>query len=586
MTAVGAALVFRGRGVSDGVAIGTTALLQSRDHEVFRFPVAESAIEDEVARFHEAVAQTRREIQRTGEQVRRQVGEDLAGVFDAYDLILCDELYAGAIETCIRTDQVNAEWAVHRTATALGERFARIESEHLRERGDDLRDVTRYLFRALQGISHHELSEIAGGVIVIADELTPSEALRLGRQGIVGLALEGGGPNSHTAIVARALSLPLIVGVGPLGDSLRDRQVAVLDGRDGTLIIEPDAATLERYRAEQRALTVFTESLARDRDLPAVTLDGAEVELLANIEFPDEIAEARRYGARGIGLYRSEFLYIEKSPNLPSEDEHCELFRTMLEQLAPHPVIVRTFDLGGRKLAREVMDVDEENPSLGLRGIRLTLARPKIFRTQLRALFRAAVHGDLWIMVPLVSCIEEVRQFREFCKDVVSELAREGVAHRAEVPLGAMVEVPAAVWIADHLARELDFLSIGTNDLIQYTLAVDRSNEHVASLYQPLHPAILHALRRVADAGADGGARISVCGEMAANPRYAPVLVGAGLRHLSMSPLSIPLVKDAIRRLDAAAARELYDDCLRLSSASEIESRLAQWESSLALSGS
>jgi phosphoenolpyruvate-protein phosphotransferase (PTS system enzyme I) len=585
VTTVGAALVLRGRGVSDGVAIGTTARLQSRDHEVFRFPVAESAIEDEVARFREAVAQTRREIQRTGEQVRRQVGEDLAGVFDAYDLILCDELYAGAIESCIRTDQVNAEWAVHRTATALGERFARIESEHLRERGDDLRDVTRYLFRALQGISHHELSEIPGGVIVIADELTPSEALRLGRQGIVGLALEGGGPNSHTAIVARALSLPLIVGIGPLGESLRDRQVAVLDGRDGTLIIEPDAATLERYRAEQRAITVFTESLARDRDLPAVTLDGAEVELLANIEFPDEIAEARRYGARGIGLYRSEFLYIEKSPNLPTEDEHYELFRTMLEELAPHPVIVRTFDLGGRKLAREVMDVDEENPSLGLRGIRLTLARPKIFRTQLRALFRAAVHGDLWIMVPLVSCIEEVRKFRDFCQDVVRELDREGVAHRAEVPLGAMVEVPAAAWIADHLARELDFLSIGTNDLIQYTLAVDRSNEHVASLYQPLHPAILHTLRRVADAGANGGARISVCGEMAANPRYAPVLVGAGLRHLSMSPLSIPLVKDAIRRLDAAAAREFFDECLRLSSASEIESRLAQWESSPALSG-
>ena len=573
-----AALVLRGRGVSDGIAIGTTALLQSRDHEVFRFPLADGAVEAEVARLHEALAQTRREIQRTGDQVRRQVGEDLAGVFDAHDLILRDELFAGAIEARIRSEHVNAEWAVDRTAAVLGERFARIETEHLRERGDDLRDVTRYLLRALQGISHHELSEIRGALIVIADELTPSEALRLGRQGIAGLALEGGGPSSHTTIVARALGLPLVVGIGPVGDSFQDRQLAVLDGRDGTLLIRPAPDVVERYRAEQRALLAQTEELVRDRDLPAVTLDAVEVELQANVEFPDEIAEAKRYGARGIGLYRSEFLYIEKSPQLPTEEEHYQLFRAMLESLAPHPVVVRTFDLGGRKLAREVMDVDEENPSLGLRGIRLTLARPGIFRTQLRALFRASVHGELWIMVPLVSCLDEVHKFRQFCRDVQGELASEGVPHRVDVPLGAMVEVPAAAWIAEHLARELDFLSIGTNDLIQYTLAVDRSNEHVASLYQPLHPAILHTLRRVAEAGASGGAQVSVCGEMAANPRYAPMLIGAGLRHLSMTPVSIPLVKDAIRGLRADQARELFDECLRLSTASEIEQRLSDWE--------
>jgi phosphotransferase system enzyme I (PtsI) len=579
-------LVLRGRGVSDGIAIGTTAVLHSRDHEVFRFPVAESALEAEAARFREAVAQTRREIRRTGDQVRRQVGEDLAGVFEAYELILCDELYAGAIEARIRSEQINAEWAVHLIALELGEKFARIESEHLRERGDDLRDVTRYLLRALQGISHHELSEIPGGVVVVADELTPSEALRLGRQGIAGLALEGGGPNSHTAIVARALGLPLVVGIGRLGDSIRDRQLAVLDGRDGTLLIDPEPAVVERYRAEQAVLSRHSEELARGRHLDAVTLDGVEVQLLANIEFPDEIDEATRYGARGIGLYRSEFLYIEKSPALPTEDEHYELFRTMLEKLRPYPVIVRTFDLGGKKLAREVMDVNEENPSLGLRGIRLTLARPAIFRTQLRALFRAAVHGDLWIMVPLVSCLEEVQAFRDFCRDVLVELQREGVPHRGDVPLGAMVEVPAAAWIAEHLARALDFLSIGTNDLIQYTLAVDRSNEQVAALYQPLHPAILQTLRRIADAGIRGGARVSVCGEMAADPRFAPILIGAGLRHFSMSPLAIPLVKDAIRGLDAAGARALFDSCLCLSSASEIESRLEEWEASPALSES
>ena len=362
MKTAGAALVLRGRGVSDGIAIGRAVLLQSRDHEVFRFPLAEVAVEAEVARLREALAQTRREIQRTGEQVRRQVGEDLAGIFDAHDLILLDELFAGAIEERIRAEHVNAEWAVDRTAAALDERFARIETEHLRERGDDLRDVSRHLLRALQGISHHELSEIRGSLIVIADDLTPSEAVRLGRQGIAGFAIEGGGRTSHTTIIARALGLPLVVGIGPVGDSFQDRQLAVLDGRNGTLLIDPEPEVLDRYRAAKQALLVEAEELARDRDLPAVTRDGVEVELMANIDLPDEIDEAERYGARGIGLYRSEFLYIEKSPQLPTEEEHFQIYRPMLESLAPHPVIIRTYDLGGRKLAREVMDTDEENP--------------------------------------------------------------------------------------------------------------------------------------------------------------------------------------------------------------------------------
>jgi phosphotransferase system enzyme I (PtsI) len=295
---------------------------------------------------------------------------------------------------------------------------------------------------------------------------------------------------------------------------------------------------------------------------------------MANIDLPEEVQEVSCFGAAGIGLYRSEFLYLEKSPDLPTEDEHVAIYRQMIEAAAPHPAIIRTYDLGGRKLAREVMDTREENPVLGLRGIRLTLARRDVFRTQIRALYRAAVYGDLWVMLPLVSRLEEVRAFRAFAEDLLAELAREGLPFRRDVRLGIMIEVPAAAMIADVLAREVDFFSIGTNDLIQYSLAVDRNNEHVADLYQPLHPAILRMLRFVIDSAREAGIEISLCGEMASDPRYALLLVGLGLRRLSVSPRAIPEVKTWIRERTVTELTELARMCLQHATAQEVQQHL------------
>ncbi|HVS65818.1 MAG TPA: phosphoenolpyruvate--protein phosphotransferase [Thermoanaerobaculia bacterium] len=564
----------QGRVVSDGLAIGRTAVLKRREGEILRIPVDPEAVDDEIERFRVAIATTSAEIGKTRDRVEELVGADLAGIFAAHDLILNDRLFVDEVVRRIRDELVNAEWAVHETSAGLEEQFARIETEHLRERGEDLRDVTRYLMRSLQGISHHELSEMSRDRIVVADELTPSEALRLGRRGVAGLALEAGGPNSHTTIVARALKVPLVVGLGAVSDRIGDGEVAILDARQGLLLVDPDPEVVERYRRELEDRSHRESERSASRALPARTIDDVLIGLHANIEFPEELEDALRYGAEGIGLYRSEFLYIERSPELPGEEEHFELFRQMLVTMAPRQVVVRTFDLGGKKLARQILERDEENPSLGLRGIRLTLSRSDIFRVQLRALYRASVHGRLAIMIPMVSGMQEVWLFQALCQDVMAELRREGHDFDPQVPLGAMIEIPSAALISGHLARELDFLSIGTNDLIQYTLAVDRSNDRVAGLYQPTHPAILELLSMVTQRVGDS-ARLSLCGEMASNPFWTPLLIGAGIRELSMSPGAIPEVKQRIRHLDARFCRETLEAmCKNFCTSIEVDEEL------------
>jgi phosphotransferase system enzyme I (PtsI) len=569
-------VTLRGQGVQPGIAIGRTVYLERTDHEIFRDTLAPEAVDAEVERFHQALEKTRQEIERTRERVREQIDGNLAEIFEAHRLILLDDMFVGHVVDRIRQERVNAEWAVHETSHELQELFARIETEHLSERSDDLRDVTRYLVRTLQGLHYHEADQVPRGAIVVAHQLTPSEALRLGRMGVVGLALEGGGATSHTTIVARALGIPLIAGLGDVVSGAVERDVAILDAHEGVLILDPADDLLTQYRTRRNQQERYRQGADRELyDLPATTLDGVEVELLANVELPEEMAEVLRQNAGGIGLYRSEFLFIERSPDLPSEEEHYTVFRNLLTAMAPKPVVVRTFDLGGRKLAGELLATWEENPNLGLRGIRLTLVRPQIFRSQLRALYRAARHGNLKIMVPMVSNLEEVRAFKALCRSVMDELASEHQGPFPEVPLGAMIEVPAAALLTKHLARELDFLAIGTNDLIQYTLAVDRSNEHVSGLYQPLHPAIIELLFHIVDQATDE-AELSICGEMASNPDFVPLLLMAGLRRLSMSPGAIAGVKRAIRGFDLDQARGLIPRMRAASTAAEVSAILSE----------
>jgi phosphotransferase system enzyme I (PtsI) len=566
--------ILQGMGVSDGIAIGRAVCIETRGPDVFRLHINEDQIESEVLRLHEGARHAREELLRTRERASESLGNELAAIFDAHVLLLSDRYFLGRAEERIRTHQVNAEWAVHKTAEELDDRFAHIDNAYLRERSADLTDVSRHLLRSLQGIAHHELSELSDDVVIVADDLTPADAIRLGRERVIGFAIESGGRTSHTTIIARSLNIPLVAGlVGVIG-MIKDDAPIIVDGENGTVVLHPTRETVETYCARKADLERRDHALLATRELEAVTRDGVEINLMANIDLPEEVDEVACFGANGVGLYRSEFLYIEKSPHLPTEEEHVEIYRRLVELAAPHPAIIRTYDLGGRKLAREMMETHEENPVLGLRGIRLTLSRPDIFRSQIRALYRAGLYGDLWIMLPLVSTLGEVRRYRAFAAEVMEEMEREGIPFRRNVRLGIMIEVPAAAMIADVLAREVDFFSIGTNDLIQYSMAVDRNNEHVANLYQPLHPAILRMLRFVTDSARAAGIEVSLCGEMAADPRYALLLIGLGMRRLSMSPRRIPEVKTWLRELSAADLATLAESCLEFGTAEDVQRHL------------
>ena len=563
--------ILQGLGVSPGVAIGRAVCLSIHHLEVYRIPIPAADVEAEVERLRDATQQTRIELEATRKRAHEQLGDGLAGIFEAQSMLLEDASFVNRVEERIRAEQVNAEWAVHKVSEEFLDRFENLESEHLRERGDDLRDVTRHLLRVLQGIAHHELSELGSDVIIVAHDLTPSEAVRLGRQHVVAFAIETGGPTSHTSIIARDLNIPLVTGLDGVTDLVTDDDPAIVDGTDGTVILHPLKGQLAEYAGRKKRQGEQEQRLLETGPLPCVSRDGVAIELMANIDLPEELEDASRFGAAGLGLYRSEFLYIERAPELPTEDDHVSTYRRLLDSMSPHPVLIRTFDLGGRKLAREVMATDEENPVLGLRGIRLTLARPHIFKTQLRGLFRAGVGRNLWIMLPMVSARDEILAFRAFAAEVMAELEGEGIEFSRDFKLGIMIEVPAAAMISDILAQEVDFFSIGTNDLIQYSLAVDRNNEHVSYLYRPLHPAILRMIRFVLDCARDSGVEVSMCGEMAGDQRYTALLLGMGLRRLSVSPRSIPEIKNQIRGLEVRGLTEATERCLTMGSAAEVE---------------
>ncbi|MCP3962107.1 MAG: phosphoenolpyruvate--protein phosphotransferase [bacterium] len=567
---------FQGIGAADGIAIGAAVCISTRIGDIYQIPLPSTEIDAEIARFQQAVESSRQEIGRLRDRVGTELGDELAGIFDAQALVLSDSSFLEGVHEHIRREHVNAEWALQETVGEIQARFDEIDSQHLRDRQEDLRHVCRYVIRSLRGIHLHQLSEVQGDVVIVADDLSPSDAVRLGRENVIGFVIEHGSPTSHTTIIARSLNLPLVLGVGGISHKLADQveMPILVDGTAGSVVLHPDARTIESYRQRRRERQLEEQRLLAASELPPVTLDGTEIQVMANIDLPEELDDVRRYAAAGIGLYRSEFLYIERSPELPSEEEHLAIYRKMIEAAAPNPAIIRTYDLGGRKIAREVMETQENNPVLGLRGIRLTLARPDIFLTQLRALIRATVYGDLWIMLPLVTIPEEILEFRRVAEGVMEQLEREELPFRRDFKLGIMVEVPAAALITDILARYVDFFSIGTNDLIQYALAVDRSNEHVADLYRPLHPGMLRMLRLIVRNAAEAGIEVSICGEMAADARMTAVLLGCGLRRLSVSPRRVPTIKRRVRELSVEKLEEMAETCSNLATAVEVNEYL------------
>jgi phosphotransferase system enzyme I (PtsI) len=552
------ALVLRGMGVSSGVAVGRVFLLHAEPLPIVPDPVPPERLDAEIETFHQARERAAGELEALKRQVRDELGERYAGIFDAQRLVLEDPYLVNQTIQRIRIGRVSARWALKEVVAELTRRFRGVDDEYIRERGGELADVQRRLQRLLRGDTGdaHGLPD-EGPLVVVAHTVGPSDAVLLAGKQVAGLATDVGGPTSHTAILAQALSLPAVVGLHDLSRRVRPGDPVILDGDSGQVIVSPDPTATAEAEKRRAASLAFESRMESARDVPAVTRDGTTIVIRANIEFPGEVDRAVAFGAQGIGLYRSEFLFLSRAPALPSEEEHERTYREICAKVPSHPVVIRTLDLGGEKYFHEVLQPDGVHPVLGLRGIRLCLRRPDIFLPQLRGLLRAAAaHDNLQIMLPLVTSPTEIREVRTMLAREAETIRAAGAQARSDIPLGIMVEVPAAAVAADILAREADFFSIGTNDLIQYAYAIDRRSDALAGLYQPGHPGVLRMLKLIVDGARGEGIPAAICGEMAAEPHLVDVLIGLGLRELSVQPRAIGPVREAVRRVDVAEAEQ------------------------------
>jgi phosphotransferase system enzyme I (PtsI) len=541
---------------------------------VFRLLLAPEEVEPEVQRLTRATDASRGQIQGIKDRLSHELGAPHAYIFDAQLLMLEDPLLLDRSIAVIREDGVNAEWAVRLVSEQLQAMFDECSDAYLRERRSDLDDVLgRVQLNLAGGEGAPSLSRLPGRFVIVAQDLTPSEAAELDWERVLAVATDAGSQTYHTAILARSLGIPGVVGLKDATRRIPPGALLVVDGSRGVVVVEPSARILEHYRAEQERDLIEVGRLQDTRALPAVTRDGVAVTLLANVEFPEETRTAVEYGAEGIGLFRSEYL-LGRNARWPTEERQVEVYRRLLDLMRPHPVTVRTWDVGAEDLLPG--GPSSANPALGERALRLLRREPEPFRIQLRALLRAAAHGPLRILLPFVAGCADVRLFKDLLGRVRDELSGEGLAFAEAVPLGVNLEIPGAAAIVDLLAREADFFSVGTNDLIQYLLAVDRSDPRVTFAFQPLHPAVLRTLHGIVRAAESAGRPLSVCGEMAADPLHALVLIGLGVRELSMSPGAIPRVKATLRRASAERAREVAQRCLLLATPEEIEIELRE----------
>jgi phosphotransferase system enzyme I (PtsI) len=563
-------LTKKGIPVSPGVCIGKVLLLGQESFEIPRRTISASRVKAEVARLDRALMETADEID--GEIA--SLGADLGvpqHVLESHRDIVTDPALRREIAHEIESKLNTAEQALVSVLRGYYRKFAAMESEYISERAHDLADIERKILRILLGRKRGHAARPGRDTVIVGHSLTPSQAASMHRASIKGFAIDVGGRTSHTAIVARAMQMPAVLGLEDISRQVAGGEEIIIDGYTGVVIIEPDEPTLERYRRKASISRDFYRQLRDDVRLPAETLDGYEVGIAANIEFPDEIQTALEWGARGIGLYRTEFLYDGRQPD---EEKHFTSYRRAIEELGGRYLVVRTLDAGADKFHNEAVGYQEPNPFLGCRSIRLCFQRPELFRAQIRAILRAAALGPLRLMLPMVSNLDELRRAREIIQDVEREMVTEGFRPAGRIPLGIMVEVPSAALLADRLAREVDFFSIGTNDLVQYSLAVDRMNERVAHLYQPTHPAILRLISTVIEAGRREAIDVSICGEMCGEPIYTVLLLGLGLRSFSVSPIAIPTVKRVIRRICMRDAVEVARACLAYESSQESEAFL------------
>ena len=564
-------VLMRGIGVSSGIVIGKAYVVDRRTDAVQFCHLDPSQAHSEVKRFTGAVSESKKQLRRITRMLTKEGrGKEHIGIIDAHLMILKDQMLINDTIKLIKQERMNAEWALKTVLKGIRELFDKMDDRYFKERSSDIEHIVDRIIMNLSGEEHASIADIEEPSVVIAHDLSPADTAQMVKGKVVAFLTDIGGKTSHTAIMARSLEIPAVVGLENVTRNAEAGDTIIVDGMTGAVIINPSESVLHVYERRRSKYASYDKELHHYRNLPAETLDGRRIRLMGNMEIAEEITSLLDHGAEGIGLYRSEFLYMNRK-DLPTEEEHMASYVHVAKQMSPRPVVVRTLDIGGDKFLSPMEVADEINPAMGLRAIRLCLKRPDMFRTQLRGILRASAYGKLKVMFPMISGIDELRRAKAIFEETKEELRRENKPFDPDIEVGVMIEVPSAAFIADLLAKEADFFSIGTNDLLQYSLAIDRVNEHVAYLYEPFHPAVLRIIKNVVDCAKQRGISVSVCGEMAGEPEHALMFIGMGLEQLSMNAFSLLRVKRLVRSVRYEDAKDIVTTALTFSTAREVE---------------
>jgi len=565
-----------GIGASPGIVIGKAYMVERFKVRLPQKRILSEQVKGEVERFLKAIQQSRDQLAEIKEKILDPEVRKHAFILDVHLMILNDQMLIQDTVDAIRKKKVNAEWALDLTVEKLDAAFKAIEDEYLRERRSDLHYVSARIFRNLLGKKHDDITKIKGKVVIVAHDLSPADTLQMNLKYVAGFITDIGGKVSHTAILSRSLGIPAVVGLEVATSLVNGGDLLVIDGETGEVAINPTEEVSQSFLERKRRVKTMEREILKYASLPAETRDGVRIRLQANIEMVEEIASVKTHGAEGIGLYRTEILYLNRK-DLPTEEEHYQTYRKLAESIFPASATIRTLDIGGDKFLPDYSKSNEMNPAMGLRAIRFSIKETDIFKAQLRGILRASAHGKLRILFPMISGIEEVRQAKAILEEVRKGLAKARILFDRGIEIGAMIEIPSASVTVDLLSKEVDFFSIGTNDLIQYALAIDRTNEHVSYLYEPLHPAILRIIRGVVQSAHQARIPVAICGEMAAEPAYALILLGLGLNEFSMNPVAIPKVKKILRMARFEETRSLVEELFQFPTASEIECYVQNW---------
>jgi phosphotransferase system enzyme I (PtsI) len=562
-------IIIKGLSGSPGICIGKAYTVDREGVNIIkRYPVSDGLVAKEIDRFKQAVSKAKNDHAKVIDSLDKDLGENL-NILETHMVLFKDKMLYGKTIDTISEEKINAEWALRKVSREVKAMFEQIDDIYLQARVNDIVQVSDKIMSYLVGAQDIKISDINKRVIIVAHDLSPADASQIQLERIKGFVTDRGGKDSHTSIIAKSLRIPCVLGLGLATISVKNDDILIVDGSSGTLIINPDEDTLFKYEDRMAKFEEYRAGLERESHLPAVTKDGIPLNLMANIELVEEVVAAKDYGATDIGLFRTEFLYLDLK-RFPTEDELLCKYKELVELMSPQSVTIRTLDINGDKVNPYLTTIEEANPSLGLRAVRFCLENEDIFITQLKAILRAAAFGNIKLLIPMISCVEEIIQVKKVIDKAILELEHEDKIFNKDIPLGIMIEVPSAVIIAEHLAEHVDFFSIGTNDLIQYSLAIDRRNRLVAHLYQALNPAVLKMIKMTHDAAKKKGIDLIMCGEMAGDPMNIPVLVGIGLTDFSMNSASIPVVRRMIRSLDTEKAKNTVKNIMTLNTVQEI----------------